>query len=633
MNERRTPRPSHALSADALAAMFARLAQSMRVVAPTERDGRFAYAPVDRFEEVRLDFDTTVLPPTVHLLPAKELLLRVRLGEAGSAEQVVDDLPTALFGVHPYDLRAIELLDEAFLGTRPDPHYAARRRNLLIVGIDCLHPSATSFAPSMGTQVATSGFDLLLTDIGEAHVVTVGSDRGASTIDGLPGLRAATDAEIAEVGAQRDAATARFLVELDVPRERVARLLVDHYDDPYWEERSNTCLSCGSCVMVCPTCFCFDVADDVGLDLTSSSRVRRWDGCMLSDFARVAGGENFRATSAGRFRHRMLRKGKYLMERYGVVGCVGCGRCATACLSEIASPAEAWNAIANIDRERREEQRAAAVDGSFVPQSVSLGRVVSLADKEKLFVLGLPGGRGIGHMPGQFVMLSVPGVGEAPISISSSPTREGTLDLAIRDVGNVTHAIHGLEVGAHVGIRGPFGNGFPIDALEWKDLVLVAGGIGLFPLRSLIQYVLDRRERFGEMTVLYGARTPADRLFVDELDQWAARDDLRLLQTVDHGAEGWDGPVGLITTLISPLEIEPAKTMAVVVGPPVMYRFVIAELKKKGLGDNQIILSLERHMKCGTGKCGHCQINGLTVCQDGPVFTLAQLRELPEAVQ
>jgi NAD(P)H-flavin reductase len=183
-----------------------------------------------------------------------------------------------------------------------------------------------------------------------------------------------------------------------------------------------------------------------------------------------------------------------------------------------------------------------------------------------------------------------------------------------------------------VGIRGPFGNGFPLESLEGKDILLIAGGIGLFPLRSLIQYVMDRRSSFGKVILLFGARSPAERLFLDELAAWSQRPDIEFHETVDKGDGSWRGNVGVITTLIPKVDIDSRKTVAVVVGPPIMYRFVIVELKKRDLPDENIIMSLERRMKCGVGKCGHCQINGVYVCREGPVFNLAQLRNLREAV-
>ena len=388
--------------------------------------------------------------------------------------------------------------------------------------------------------------------------------------------------------------------------------------------------------MVCPTCFCFDVQDEVAPSLAEGERYRRWDGCVLADFARVGTGENFRNDKASRFRHRIFRKGKYILERYGLPGCVGCGRCAISCLAEIASPLEAFNAVGEAARLRVSSARtvgmASAKTDLYNPRPAELVRVTGLTSQEKVFELRLKDKKSLGHRPGQFVELSIAGIGEAPISVSSSPTQDGTFQLAVRQVGDVTSALHNLGAGATVGIRGPFGNGFPLERLAGKDVLLIAGGIGLFPLRSLIHYILDRRGDFGKVILLFGARSPAERMFLDELDGWAKSPLLEFHETVDRGDESWKGNVGVITTLIPRVQIDPKKTMAVVVGPPIMYRFVIGELKKRDLADENIIVSLERRMKCGVGKCGHCQINGVYVCQEGPVFTLAQLRGLREAV-
>jgi len=268
----------------------------------------------------------------------------------------------------------------------------------------------------------------------------------------------------------------------------------------------------------------------------------------------------------------------------------------------------------------------------YAPRLAELVKVEELTEREKVFEFSLKDGKALGHRPGQFVEVSVMGIGEAPVSVSSSPTRDRTFQLAVRKVGDVTNALHNLKRGAMVGIRGPFGNGFPLEALEGKDILFIAGGIGLVPMRSLVQYVLDRRSSFGRAILLFGARSPAERLFLDELAAWSKSPEIEFHETVDIGDENWMGNVGVITTLIPKVDIDARKTMAVVVGPPIMYRFVIGQLKKRDLPDENIILSLERRMKCGVGKCGHCQINGVYVCQEGPVFTLAQLRNLREAV-
>lgn len=267
-----------------------------------------------------------------------------------------------------------------------------------------------------------------------------------------------------------------------------------------------------------------------------------------------------------------------------------------------------------------------------LPRLAELVRVEPLAQNEKVFEFKLKDGKDLGHKSGQFVEISLFGIGEAPISISSSPTKKGTFELAIRATGNVTNALHGLDQGATVGIRGPFGNGFPVDKFKNKDVLIVAGGIGLFPLRSLISYLRDNRADFGRLIVLFGCRAPVERLFCDELCNWGDCTDMEFLETVDTCDDSWTGNVGVITTLFPKISFDASKTYAVVVGPPVMYRFVIAECVKKGIPEDQIILSLERRMKCGVGKCGHCQINNVYVCQEGPVFTYAELKKLKEAV-
>jgi len=611
---------SFIITKEGLKSVVENLIKETELVGVKSRQGKYVYDKIANFEELCLDYDVTIAPPTKYLLPAKETLLKFKLGDESKIEPVVETIPRAIIGVHPYDIKAIELLDEVFIATNPDPNYIARRQNTTIIGVDCLNPSDKSFAPSMGTHLTETGFDLLLTDIGTDYMVTVESEKGAELLAQYAQVREPTGDEIAKQKEVRDKALTKYKLSLDIPKERLPKLLQDSYDDPYWESRSETCLSCGSCVMVCPTCFCFDVKDEVSLNLTHGERLRQWDGCMLVDFAKVATGENFRHDKPSRFRHRIFRKGKYILEKYGKVGCVGCGRCATACLADIASPLEAFNAIAESAKLKEAAVRivreARAETELYTPRLAELIKVDELTPKEKVFEFRLKDGKELGQRPGQFIEVSIMGIGEAPISVSSSPTRGKTFQLAIRDVGDVTNALHNLEKGATVGIRGPFGNGFPLEALEGKDILLIAGGIGLFPLRSLIQYILDRRSSFGKVSLLFGARSP----------------EIEFHETVDRGDESWQGHVGVITTLIPKVNIDPKKTMAVVVGPPIMYRFVIIELKKRELPDENIIMSLERRMKCGVGKCGHCQINNVYVCQEGPVFSLAQLRNLREAV-
>ncbi len=268
----------------------------------------------------------------------------------------------------------------------------------------------------------------------------------------------------------------------------------------------------------------------------------------------------------------------------------------------------------------------------YLPSLAQLVRVEQLTKMEKLFEVKFQDGRDLGHQPGQFVEVSLFGIGEAPISVSSSPTKKGSFELGVRAVGNVTRALHGLEAGATLGIRGPFGQGFPVEEMKGKDILFVAGGIGLVPLRSLINYVLDNRRDFGRVLVLFGAKTPSEQLFLDELSKWRQSKEMEYFETVDRSDGQWKGNVGVITTLFPKIAVDPGKTVAVIVGPPIMYRFAILEAQVKGIPDDQIIVSLERRMKCGVGKCGHCQINDLYVCQEGPVFRYTKIKDLKEAI-
>ena len=267
----------------------------------------------------------------------------------------------------------------------------------------------------------------------------------------------------------------------------------------------------------------------------------------------------------------------------------------------------------------------------YAPVLATIEDAKMLTATEKYFKLKLNNGQELGHKPGQFVEISVLGIGEAPISISSSPTQKGYFELVVRNAGNVTGALHKLETGATVGIRGPFGTNFPYEETKGKDILFVAGGLGLAPARSFINYVLDNRGDYKDVTILFGAKSPAERFFTDELKKIADMNDVNLLETVDNGDSSWTGNTGVITTLFTKISPNPSNTACVVVGPPIMYKFVIAEAKKKDISDESIIVSLERHMKCGVGKCGHCQINNLYCCQDGPVFKLSDVGQIPEA--
>lgn len=270
----------------------------------------------------------------------------------------------------------------------------------------------------------------------------------------------------------------------------------------------------------------------------------------------------------------------------------------------------------------------------YLPFDCEIVSVTDLTPAEKLFKLRRADGLPLDHLPGQFVQVSLLGWGEAPISVASSPTRKGFFELGVRRAGSLTGTMHQMKAGDAIGIRGPFGRPFDLPRLRGQDLLLISGGCGLAPMRSLIQYCEDRPDEFGDISILYGAKSPAEKLFKDELAKWEASASFACSLTVDSvsGGDCYSGSIGMITDLIPPLTFDPDKTVAVIVGPPAMYRAVIAELQKKGLASNRIVVSLERQMRCGVGKCGHCTIDHLYCCQDGPVFRLDEIEHLRGAL-
>ncbi len=240
------------------------------------------------------------------------------------------------------------------------------------------------------------------------------------------------------------------------------------------------------------------------------------------------------------------------------------------------------------------------------------------------------GANGMSFQPGQFSMLWVFGVGELPISISGDPALQDRLVYTVRSVGEATHSLVNQRVGDSVGVRGPFGIGWPVEAARGRDVVVVAGGIGLAPLRPVIYQVLKNRKDYGRLVILYGARSPRDLLYRKEMPTWARHRETQVLVTVDYGGLSWRGHVGVVTTLFKYARLDPTRSVAMVCGPEIMMRFVTRELETQGFGRGDIYLSMERNMKCAVGFCGHCQYGPHFICKDGPVFRYEQMRPLWE---
>jgi NAD(P)H-flavin reductase/ferredoxin len=545
--------------------------------------------------------------------------------------------PVALIGVRACELAALHVQDRVLLdGHAIDADYRARRAATFIVAVECATPASTCFCTSMGTgPEATSDFDLALTELDDGYVVRTGSPAGAALVDGLdlaPADPSALDAAAGVVAGAR----AAMGTPLDMSRAPGLAAVPEH---PGWAAVAERCLGCTNCTLVCPTCFCTSVVQRSDLDGTSSTEERTWDSCFTDGFAKVAGG-SFRPHGKDRYRQWLTHKFSTWWEQFGSSGCVGCGRCIAWCpvgidvreeLAVIAGvgPVPMPQLLTAVVARPAPAPVAAPTTGA--PSAPALGGFVTVhvdgstretADTVTLH-LRTTDRRLLAGRPGQFVMAALPAFSAAPISISRF--RPDGLDLTIRAAGPATRAMTRLERGETLGLRGPLGRGWPVDEMTGRDVVIVAGGIGLAPLRPLIDACLSKRDAIGSVRLFLGARTPLDRLYVEEVGRLAAGGLIEVQETVDRAGPDWLGRVGIVTQLFDRATWDGRGATAFICGPERMMQATADVLAGRGIESDRTWVTLERNMSCGVGLCGHCQLGRFFVCKDGPVFSLAEL--------
>jgi len=333
------------ISKEAFAAFVDKFAAEEKVIGVQAKGDRFEFAPLSSAKDLRLDYDVTLTPPKKYFQPPVETMLTYS-AEKGYESQY-DNTAFILIGVHPYDMIAINQMDRIFCQDNCDTHYFARRNNATIIACDVVTPSENVFASSMGTAVVKKGYDILLTDIGGEYIAEAATEKGEKLLAKASGTAEVSNQDL-EKRQQVWDRNNKILNKhkLDCKPSDIPKLLEKAYNHPVWEEKARTCFSCGSCNQVCPTCYCFNVQDDVSWGLKTARRQRFWDGCLLDGFTKVAGGHEFRQKRADRFRHRLYRKGKYVPPKIdGEIACVGCGRCVGACLPDIANPVNVYNRL------------------------------------------------------------------------------------------------------------------------------------------------------------------------------------------------------------------------------------------------------------------------------------------------
>jgi NAD-dependent dihydropyrimidine dehydrogenase PreA subunit len=342
---------------------------SRRVVGVKNKGEKFVFGDLNSSDELRLDYDVTLYPPKKYFLPQKEILMKYDMSKGYQLKDVNEVEPLILIGVHPYDIVALQQLDKIFQDGNADQNYLKKREASIIIGVNIANVSPYSFAGSMDSAIVEEGFDLMLTDVNDSYAIEIGSNKGEQILKGFSNVADAKDDIIEKVSEFKNTIVSKFERRLNFDVEELPLMLRKNIDDEvtfqkelsnptvilrgmlrrsiknemFWEEHSKKCLTCGTCIMVCPTCYCFDVKDEMDLSLKSGNKIRTWDGCMLQEFAKIATGENFRSSKSERYRHRFLRKGLYNYERYGIIACVGCGRCSSQCLPDIADPSKVFN--------------------------------------------------------------------------------------------------------------------------------------------------------------------------------------------------------------------------------------------------------------------------------------------------
>ena len=628
-------------------------ADGRTLIGPTIRDGAVVYDEIASASALPLGWRAENAPGTYRLTHDPEArafdygvpvtswkrfthpprVPLTRTSDDGRVEAVEPETqPMAFIGVRACELAALDIQERVLrAGPAGDADHAARRDAALVVAVECAVATSTCFCTSMGTgPEVTGGADIVLAELKDGYTVRALSQAGRRVLERID-VPQASDEQIAIAGAQ--VAGVRAAIGDPVPTVGLAERLRAVPEHPRWDAIAERCLACTNCTLVCPTCFCTSVSVASDLDGIVGETERTWDSCFTLGFGRIAGDNNFRPRVADRYRQWLTHKFSTWWDQFGSSGCVGCGRCITWCPVGI-DIREELLAIAPPDALRAPIPWPPAPVGGHAPKALPVieparyaSAVVADVGRETADTVTLKLATGdralLGARPGQFVMVAQPAQAIPPISISR--IRPDGLDLTIRAVGPATDAVNAKSPGDLLSLRGPLGRPWPIEAAHGGDVVIVAGGIGLAPLRPVIDEVLRERHRFGAVRIYLGARTPRDRLFVAEIAALRGRTDIEIEETVDRGGPDWLGRVGVVTQLFEHAAWTGERTTAFVCGPDRMMQATARALASRGVASERTWVTLERNMACGVGLCGHCQVGPYFVCRDGPVFSIQEL--------
>ena len=614
------------------------------------------YVPVGKGKDIHLlpfgegerteDYINLTLPVKEMIFEQKERLFKWdRHGEDIDVETLADQHRTnrILFGVRACDTYGVAYTDRFFLQEFPDPNYRSRRAGTAIIAVNCLRAGRHCFCTSIGTGVfSTVGHDLAFTPMDAVYLVEVRTPQGQALIDGAKTYFTEIDQSI-----RTEQAALRAKVEDSFPLKMDLTNLWDDmaktFNADFWIDEAHACIGCTGCTNVCPTCTCFNVVEE-NTDRDHGRRVRYWDSCQSTHFTRNAEYHNPRS-DVSRVRYRIYDKLKYIEERFGFKGCSGCGRCTDVCptyisiidiigkMQKAAQDHPEVPAIHQTTKLRHEimDRQLKSGQSLFTPDVATITRVKQETSEIKRIFMKYddPELHKNYEHKGQFFQVTVFGEGEVPLSIPFGPGQMDELVFDFKNVGSVTDKLFSMKAGDKVGLRGPYGRAFPYESLKGRNLIFIGSGVAMAPLRTVIEPVINNSGEFQQIIVMASALRYEKLLYKEEMLEWGKVPNLTVKYAIKEPTEEVDAYRGYVNDLLPDLGLDWSNTTALVCASPERIKKVAKDLMDLGMKPKDILVTLETHMRCGAGKCGHCKVGSHYMCVDGPVFDYEEMMALP----
>jgi len=622
---------------------------TFEVYAPKKNEGQVMLLPYDS-NELTLDYINFPFPVKEFLFKQKEELFHWNKDNAlVNVQAAVISLKnkTILFGIRSCDAYGIAYMDNFFLEGYVDEIYKRNRDATWIVAVNCLELGENCFCSSMGTgPFASVGYDILFTKLNYGYLVEVATVKGEELIHlGGKLFTKANNNLILDKNVIANSFADKFKTRIKV--NNIAKVLEANFNHPIWEQLSKDCVSCTGCTTLCPTCTCFNVVEE-NKSCDSGCRVRCYDSCQSDSFTRNAGEHNPR-NNISRVRYRLYDKFKYIEEKFNMKGCSGCGRCINVCSASI-NVVNVINKLGESDKLKEasnlvktpilinhhpvnivHDHHAVSCESSYTPKVAIITDIIQETKNIKRFFLQYED-KSLHEnfkLSGQFFEITVLGVGEIAVSIPFSPSQKDIFDFCIKKAGKVTSAMHEMVVGDKVALRGPFGKGFPYEELKGRDIIIIGSGVGIAPVRTTITRILENLPEFGKVVIVGSAMSYEGLIYKDDLIAWGNIPGVKVLYALSNPTAIVHAHVGYINDLLPDLELNYENTSAIICASPRRIKAISKDLIKLGMKGTDIYTSLETHMRCGIGKCGHCKVGNKYMCIDGPVFNYEEMLTLP----